>query len=154
MVENNVSVSWTDIVAAVVVVYSAILSTITFIRQIQESKPKVKVKASYGYYLQTTYSNPKIIGEFINIGKIPIKVSDIEINISKRKKGKKLVFTKHNYIQLPVMVQPGDSITTELDILDIKNTIEKSGIKMRKKYRIRFKDVAGNKYYSNKFKLI
>ena len=71
------TLSWTDIIVAILAIYGALVSTVIFLKEQQKSKRKIKVKLSTGYTTSVKgLSDFMLIIEFINPGLSPIVIVD------------------------------------------------------------------------------
>ncbi|MDK2878128.1 MAG: hypothetical protein PWR06_844 [Thermoanaerobacteraceae bacterium] len=143
----NEAIKWTDIVAAVVVIYSAVLSTIVFIQQIRGDKPRGLVKISPGSLMGYNVEfNLKVIIEFTNIGKCRIKIINMGIILPN---GYTCILINPPYVQLPAFVEPGDSIMNWMEPSDIRRELNKIGYKGEAKIIAFAKDATGKIYKGN-----
>ncbi|WP_077369699.1 hypothetical protein [Anaerosalibacter sp. Marseille-P3206] len=149
---------WTDIVAAVVVIYSAVLSTITFIRQCMREKPIGKLEFGFiniigmmqGHKMVEENEfeiNPSIT--FNNKGVNKIKVTNIGIKLPNDMN----IYFLNKYVQMPQIVEPGNSFTTWTVGDKLVEELRKNDYNGEKTLRCFATDAVGNKYHSKKFKI-
>lgn len=141
IIENQID--WTEIVAAVVVIYSAALSTFNFIRDVDRDRYKAKLSSGIQYEIPGP-GTPYI---FVNLGNIcskPIIITEAGLYIKGIKE--RLAFFNDN-VKLPSTVESGNSINSYTRLSEIESILNKYGIKKKTvKVRPYFRDALGKEY--------
>lgn len=143
---NSFSIS--ELITALVALYGAILSTIAFIRQNRDRKPRVKVTMSLGlvfHQLQGS-SGTQLIVEAANSGQVNITIGSWSI----RYPGKKKLFDQLALVspQLPAELSPGQKVTICMEYARLRNSLLKHGYSRKVKVRGEVADGLGNRYLS------
>jgi hypothetical protein len=143
---NSFSIS--ELITALVALYGAILSTIAFIRQNRDRKPRVKVTMSLGlvfHQLQGS-SGTQLIVEAANSGQVNITIGSWSI----RYPGKKKLFDQLALVspQLPAELSPGQKVTICMEYARLRNSLLKHGYSRKVKVRGEVVDGLGNRYLS------
>ena|GEM_PF-6704729 len=141
------SIKWTDIVASFVVLYSAVLSTYNLIRDINNDKPRGKVRLSWGFTVGLPNPMDLCIVTFVNTGKIKIKVEECGLILPDKRR---LVFLQTD---LPQIIEPMNSVQEKEEISIIKDRIVSLGFKDKIKIRGYYRDATGRFYYSKSVKM-
>jgi hypothetical protein len=150
--ETTITISWPDVVVAIVALWGAVLSTVIFIRDLRKEKSKIRVKTSFSFLtFPNSKADPKICVTAMNAGNVPVTLSSVHIAMPNGK----------NYVQihsptspqLPFELQPRKNYSHFFDEKVFIAKAKESGILGKIKICPYFSDQMDNKYWSKPYKI-
>lgn len=148
----NWTETWTDIVVAIIAFWGAMLSTVTFIKDLRKEKSKIRVKTSCCLLGCTDGSSQRKINVVaMNKGSVSVVLSSVHI----------LMPDGRNYVQidspssprLPYELLPRQSYSHFFDLDNFKIVAKQRGYLGRIKITPWFSDQLDNKYWSKPCKI-
>ena len=141
------TLSWSDVIVAMIAIYGAFLSTIIFFKEQQRLKRKIKVKLSTGYITSTMgLSEFMLIMEFINPGFKTVTINSPELRFVD---GKKLIipYPKSNVV-FPHSLEEGKSAHVWLEMKQLRKELIEDGYNNSIKIKGAILDQTGNLFCS------
>jgi hypothetical protein len=139
--------TWTEFATAMIAIYSAILSTIIFIKEQQKNKRNVKINLTTGYITSDRgLSNLMIVIEFVNPGFKTVTINSPELKIFD---GKNIIIPNPSRnVRFPHSLEEGKSAHVWIDIEDFQRELLQSRYKETVKLKGAIRDQTGKKFYS------
>jgi hypothetical protein len=141
------TLSWTDIIVAILAIYGAFLSTVIFLKEQQKSKRRIKVKLSTGYTTSVKgLSDFMLIIEFINPGFKTVTINSPELRFDD---GKKLIIPYPNSnVMFPHSLEEGKNAHVWIELSHLKKELIEAGYKNSIKIKGAIFDQTGNLFMS------
>jgi len=153
MGQSTISIeNLTAIITALVAVSGLLLSIYNFYVSRRDKQPRLVAKIANGFLAYgPELSEFMLLLEIANPGKIPVKISTVEIAWKKQS----LVFIMgiKGTREIPFELAPGDSANFWTPMDGIVETLREQGCKGTATIRARFKSAVGDEYLSKKFKI-
>ncbi len=144
------TLSWTDIIVAILAIYGAFLSTVIFFKEQQKSKRKIRVKLSTGYSTSVKgLSDWMLLIEIINPGFKVVTINSPELRFDD---GKKLIipYPKSN-VAFPYSLEEGKSVYVWIEIARLKKELVEAGYNNSIKIKGVIFDQTGNLFTSKRW---
>jgi hypothetical protein len=144
-------INWT-IVASLVAVYGALLSTWNAVTKHLESKPRIKVKVSFGFETFGSRTGPaSILATALNRGRQPITLVAAGLRLPNHQ-------TTHHFgpsgtAKFPHDLQARQNCYMAVPVRDVAGALKNSGFSGTIKVKAYYRDALDQTYTSRRFKL-
>ena len=139
------------IVAAIVALYGAVLSTITYRASRRDKQRVIGATLRYGFLtFGSKLSDPHLLLQASNPGHVPVTVRSAVVVFPD--KWQAIVPPGHGEARLPLDLAPGAGCTFWLDVREIAAALRQRGYRGKVRIRCEFGDATGATHRSKPFK--
>lgn len=147
---ETTTVSWNEIVTALLALYGAVLSTIIFFKEQRKGMRRINLTLRYGFL---TYdeglSNQMLIFEVINPGFKAVTINGPQLRFAD---GKSMIFPVPNSnVRFPYTVEEGKSAHTWIELQTLIDSLRRNGYSNSVKFKGVVHDQTGREFATKKW---
>lgn len=142
------TLSWSDVLTALVAIYGAVLSTIVFIKEQQKNRRQVNLTLTYGFLtFDHGLSDQMLIFQISNPGYKNVTINGPQLRLHDNKS---MIFPFPNSnVKFPYTLEEGKSVHTWIELKELIRGLKANGYNGTVKFKAKISDQTGKDFSTN-----